>query len=215
MKLKLSFPKLNQVVLLIIVADFLMVTGSGFVAPFWALFVTEQIIGGTPAVIGFAVAIYWITKSLAQLPVARYLDKNHGEIDDFYALVGGTVVISFLVFLYYFATQIWHLYLLQFSIAFADAAVVPPIFAIFTRHLDPDNVGFEWALRSSFSVGAGSAVSAAIGGVAIGVFGIRAMFLINAMLMFIAAVILLLLRPYIKPYVPTPVGRVFLEQKRV
>ena len=99
-------PKLNQVILIIVIADFVLITAFGFLPPIFAVFVTEQIQGASVAVVGFALAIYWITKSILQLFVARFIDRNHGEIDDFYIMIAGGVLNSILISLYYFATGV-------------------------------------------------------------------------------------------------------------
>lgn len=210
-----KFPKLNQVILIIIFAEFLFTAAAGLVTPIFAVFVLENIRASAITVVGFATALYWIVKSVLQLPIARYLDKNHGEIDDFYSLLVGVAVTTGAVFAFYFSREVWHIYLLQFLIAVGDAFAVPPFYAIFTRHLDPQSTGFEWALRSSFSLGAGSAIGGALSGILAAAIGIRAVYLLNGTLMLVGLIIMFFLRPYIRPKVPTSVGRVFMEQKRV
>lgn len=211
--MKFKFPKLNQVILIIIFAEFIFIMAEGLISPLFAVFVIENIKGGAVTVIGFSVAIYWAVKSILQLPIARQLDKNHGEIDDFYSMLGGIAVVTITQFLYYFANQVWHVYMLQVLIAIGNSFVVPPFYAVFTRHLDKNNEGFEWSLRSSFSIGLGSALGGALSGILAGAIGIRPIFLINGTLMLVGLIILLFLRPYIRPKAEK-VERVFIEQKK-
>ncbi|MBI4132479.1 MAG: MFS transporter [Candidatus Sungbacteria bacterium] len=207
-------PKLNQVILVIVFAQFIFTVAASLNVPLFAAFVLQDI-GAAIAVVGFASAIYWATKSVLQLPIARWLDKNHGEIDDFYSLLIGTVISTAGVFLFYFATKTWHVYALQGLIALGDALVVPPLFGIFIRHIDAGSEGFEYTLQSSFSFGAGGALGGAASGILVGIIGIRALYLVNGTLMLVGLVILLFLKPYIRPKVRVPGGRVFIEQKRV
>ena len=209
------FPKLNQVILIIVIADFVLITGFGFLPPIFAVFVTEQIAAATVATVGFAITIYWATKSVLQLFVARLIDKNHGEIDDFYFMIIGGIFNAIIVSLYYFATDIWHVYLLQFLIGVGDSMLVPPFYAIFTRHIDKGKEGFEWALYSSFSLGAGAALGGALGGILATVVGFRAMFPLVGVLGFIATIMLVFLRPYIKPKVPEDRLRIFIEKAKI
>lgn len=213
--MRITLPKLNQVILIIIFAEFLFTVGVGLVAPIFAVFVLENVAGAALPIVGFAVSIYWLVKSVFQLPIARYLDRNHGEIDDYYSMLIGTALATAAVFAYYFVTEIWHVYLLQALIAVGDAFAVPPFYAIFTRHLDPDSTGFEWSVRSSFSLGAGSALGGALSGVIAAAVGTRAIFLFNGAFMAVGVLALFLLRPYIRPKVSKDVGRVFIEQKRL
>ena len=74
------FPKLNQVILVIVMAYFVLTAAAGFLPPLYALFITTQIAGASVASVGLAITIYWITKSVLQLFVARFIDRNRGEI---------------------------------------------------------------------------------------------------------------------------------------
>lgn len=213
--MRLAFPKLNQVILIIVIADFVLITAFGLLPPIFAIFVTEQIAGGTVAAVGFAITIYWATKSVLQLFVARFIDKNHGEIDDFYFMIVGGLINSVLVSLYFFATDVWHVYLLQFLIGVGDSLLVPPFYAIFTRHIDKGKEGFEWALYSSFSLGAGAALGGGLGGILATLIGFRAMFPVVGLLGFVATVMLVFLRPYIRPKVPSEGMRIFIEKKKI
>ncbi|MEK7082319.1 MAG: MFS transporter, partial [Patescibacteria group bacterium] len=185
---------------------------AGFLPPIYAVFITTQIAGASVASVGVAITIYWITKSVLQLFVARFIDKNHGEIDDFYFMIAGGLANSVFISLYYFAANITHVYLLQFFIGVADAMVIPPFYAIFTRHIDKGQEGFEWSLFSSFSVGAGAALGAVLGG-ALGVsVGFRAIFPMVGILTFIATIMLVFLKPYILPKTPAGAPRIFIEK---
>lgn len=205
-------PLVNQAILVIIFAEFILTTGTALISPIFALFVVETI-GAPVTVVGFAIAIYWGVKSILQLPVARYLDKNHGEIDDFYAMLSGLILITIATYLYYFVTFVWQIYLLQFLIAVGDAFIVPPFLAIFSRHLDKDQEAFEWALRSSFAYGAGFAIGGSLSGILASIIGIRPIWIINGTFLLIGLIILIFLKPYIKPKVPKD-PTLFIETKK-
>ena len=207
--------KPNQVILILIFALFVLTAAANLSIPFFALFVTQDIAAAASAV-GIAAAIYWIVKSTVQLPVARRIDRNRGEYDDYYSLLIGIAITTTGVFLFYFANELWQVLLLQALIGVGDAFAVPPIYAIFTRHIDRGEEGYDWTLESSFSLGAGSAIGSAFAGVLVGAIGIRNLFLVNGGLMAIGFIILLFLRPYILPRVPPPppVDRFLLERRR-
>ena len=78
---------LNKVIKVLIASDFLLQSGWGLIGPIFAIFLTKQIAGGSLEMVGFIAATYWLTKSIVQPFIASYLDKNHGEIDDFRFLV--------------------------------------------------------------------------------------------------------------------------------
>ena len=144
---KISFPAVNQVILIIIFAEFVMGASTAFITPLFALFIVNDVLASV-ATVGIAVAIFWAVKSIVQLPVARQLDKNHGEIDDYYSMLIGLGVIMIVQYIYYFVGSIWQIYLLQILLAIGHAFYVPPFFGMFSRHLDKDKEAFEWALWS-------------------------------------------------------------------
>ena len=210
--MKQWWPKLNQVILIIVMAYFVLTAAAGFLPPLYAVFITTQIAGATVASVGIAITIYWVTKSVLQLFVARFIDRNHGEIDDFYFMIAGGLLNAIFISLYYFASGIGQVYLLQFLIGIADAMVIPPFYAIFTRHIDKGKEGFEWSLFSSFSVGAGAALGAILGGALGARVGFRAVFPMVGILTFVATVMLVFLKPYILPKVHPGAPRIFIEK---
>lgn len=214
--MRLRMPSINKVIGIIIVSDFMVTTGSSLLSPIFALFITSQVGGGSAQAVGFAIAIYWITKSILQLPIARYLDRNHGEIDDYYFMMFGLVADAAVISAYYFfATEVWHVYILQALLGIADAFLLPPFYAIFTRHIDKGSEGFEWSIRSSFSFGGGAALGGALGGILLGIVGFRAIFLIASSVNLLSVAVLLFMRPYIMPSTPRPVARIPLENKKI
>ncbi|MBI3442618.1 MAG: MFS transporter [Candidatus Sungbacteria bacterium] len=212
--MKFTFPKVNNVILIIIFSQFIFTAAAGLTTPLFAVFVLENIGGSAITVVGFAVAIYWICKSLLQIPIARRLDRISGEMDDHNAMLAGACIFTLATFLFYFSHEVWHIYALQVLMAIGDALFIPPFYAIFSRHLDHEHIGFEWSLFSSFSVGAGSALGGIFSGLLATITGIRVMFLINGTLMLIGFIILWFLRPYISPRMGAAEGVMIIEQKR-
>lgn len=214
--MRLRIPVINKVIAIIIASDFMVTTGSALLSPIFALFITQDVTGGSVKAVGFAIAIYWITKSVLQLPIARYLDRNHGEVDDYYFMIFGLVADAMVLSGYYFfASTVWHVYLLQGLLGIADAFMLPPFYAIFTRHIDRGSEGFEWSIRSSFSFGGGAALGGALGGILLGLLGFRNVFLIAAMFNLLSVAVLLFMRPYIMPKTPKRVERISLEHKKI
>lgn len=207
--------RLNPVISVIITTDFLLTTAASILSPIFALFVVGEIQGGSARIVGFSLAIYWIIKSTLQLPIARYLDRNHGEVDDYYSLLFGALLGAVAMGGYFFAREVWHIYALQGLSGIADAFLVPPFYAIFTRHLDKGREGFEWSFRSSLSYGVGAALGGTLGGILLAVVGFRYIFVLAASIYACSALVLMFLKPFIRPRAPQDVRRVFLEQKRL
>ena len=104
--------RLSNVILKLIAGDFFLQGGWGLVSPILAIFVTQQIEGGTVEMVAFATATYWLTKSSIQPFLANVLDVIKGEKDDFKVLIFGMYLASLIPIGYFFATSVWHIFFL-------------------------------------------------------------------------------------------------------
>lgn len=181
-----------MVIRLLIYGNFLMITGWGFINPVFAIFIISEVIGGSIKLVGFYTAIYWIVKSLIQLPIARYIDKNNGERDDYWALVLGSSISVIMPFFLIFTHQVWQIFLISIFLGLGDALSVPAFYGIFTRHVDKFRESFEWSVNS-VSVGIGAAVAAALTGIIVDGFGFRPIFILAGILNFLGLISLVLL----------------------
>ncbi len=179
--------KINHVVKTLVLSDFFINSGFSVFAPVFAIFVTKQIDGGSLQVVGFAAAIFQIFKSGLQIPIAKYLDKNHGEYDDFYSMILGTFLIALVPFLYLFATKASHIYIIQALYGIGASFAIPPWYAIFTRHVDKMQENVEWSM-DSIAIGIGAATSAAVGGFLAEKFGFQFVFILGGILAIFGAV---------------------------
>lgn len=170
--------RVNHVIKTLVLSDFFMNAGFSVFAPVFAIFVTKQIDNGSMQVIGFAAALTQIFKAGLQIPIARYLDKNHGEYDDFYSMVGGSILVASVPFMYLFASLPKHIYIIQSLYGVGLAFAIPPWYAIFSRHLDKLKENIEWSM-DSISIGIGAAAAAAVGGILATRFGFYFVFLLG------------------------------------
>jgi predicted MFS family arabinose efflux permease len=208
---RVAKPSINKVIKTLIKADVLVLSAFGFITPIFAIFITQQIRGGDVKVAGFAAAIYWILKSLFQIPISKFLDKTKGEKDDLYFLVIGFVISALVPFGYIFSSIPWHIYLLQVIYAIGLAMVLPSWCAIFTRHIDKGKEAFEWALDST-AIGLGVGVTGALGGILVSLSGFNVVFIIVGILSLIGALLPLLIYKDIVPKKVAPIS--FPEAKK-
>src|SRR3989344_1889197 len=204
------FKNINPVVRIMVIVDFFVNSAFGSFGPVFAIFITGQIAGGSATAAGFAAAFYWITKSIAQLPIARFLDRTDGERDDFWAFFLGYIFASLVPAAYIFATEAWHLYLIQAFLGICMAWAVPAWYAIFTRHVDKWRISFEWSLQSVFSVGLATASAAALGGFVVDQFGFPVLFASASVLIFLSSIALLFLKKHLIA-MPKPQEKVLPE----
>src|SRR3990167_9155838 len=161
--------RVNHVIKTLVLSDFFVNAGFSVFAPVFAIFITQQIQGGCLQVVGFAAAIVQIAKITLEIPIAKFLDKNHGEYDDFYSLILGSVLIAMVPFLYLIATEVNHLYFI--SALYGTGIAL-------SRHIDKLKESFEWSL-DSVAIGISGAGAAAIGGILAQKFGFNFIFFVG------------------------------------
>jgi len=184
---------INRFIKIMIFADFLVVSAFAFVGPIMAVFITSQIKGGSLKVAGLATMIVWVVKSVLQVPLAKYIDKNRGEWDDFYTMVIGYFLFTTVPFFYLFVSTPTQLYLVQILYGIATALAYPGWISMFTRHVDKNKTGFEWSLYST-SIGIGTGLAAYAGGYLADSFGFYVVFVVVGCTSFVGSVCLLALR---------------------
>lgn len=179
--------RVNHVIRTLVVSDFFINAGFSVFAPIFAVFVSKQISSGNLEVIGFAAALTQVFKVTLQIPIAKYLDRNHGEYDDFYSMILGSFLISSVPFLYLFASAPLHVYIFSAVYGIGLAFLVPPWYAIFSRHLDKMMENVEWSM-DSVAIGIASAGTAALGGVLATRFGFGTVFILGGFLAIIGSI---------------------------
>ena len=197
------FKTINKVIKILIVSDFFLNSGWGLLGPVFAIFLVQKIALGNLTegikIAGFASLTYWIVKSFLQIPIGKYLDKNHGEQDDFWFMFVGTFLSAFVPLIYMIASKPLHIYAAQCVQAVAMAMVIPSWSAIFTRHIDHGAEAYEWGLRST-GLGFGSGIAGAAGGIMVAFFGFKIIFVLVSIFTMISAVLLLMIRKDIAPH---------------
>jgi len=192
---------INRVIRSFIISDLLIYGGWGLIGPIFGVFVLERIAGARLITIGISVGIYWIIKSIVQIPVAIYIDRHDGERDDFYALILGLVLGGFSALAYLIPQTAIGLYVVSAVHGVAFAFYVPSWYAIFSRHLEKKHYAFDWALDSTM-LGIASGVTAIVGAGIAEFVSFEAVFVAAGIFSFASVLILLLVPHLILPRVP-------------
>jgi predicted MFS family arabinose efflux permease len=173
---------INPVIKFLIISDFCILSGFGFITPIFAVYLTNNS-WGTVEVIGISETLFLLAKSLTQIPVAKLIDGIKGEKDDFWALLFGSMLFSILPLFYMFMSSPMHLYLINIFYGVFVGITLPAWFAIFTRHIDHGHTGIEWGAYRTL-VDLGGAIAAAIGGFVAFRFGFHVLFILTAVCSF-------------------------------
>lgn len=166
----------NKIISTLIFTDIAIFTGWGLIAPIFSVFILKNIEGGDVQVAGFAAGIYFLVRSVAQIPIGRYLDKNRGEEDDFWFMVAGAAVGIVIPMGYLLASAPWHIYALQAVYALGAAMYSPPWGGIFTRHMDKGKEARVWSVETS-AIGLGAGIAGIVGGTIAETVGFHALFI--------------------------------------
>ncbi len=194
MKIKINIDlKVNRLVRNFVIIDLILFGGWGFLGPVFSIFVIQNIPGATLTTIGIAAAIYLITKSILQLPVANYIDRNQGYYDDFLILVVGLMLSSVSAFFFIMVKTVWQLYLVEALHGVAFALYTPSWSEIFSRHLDKNRISFDWSLDST-TVGIAAGITGLLGSFMAETLGFYSVFA-AASIFSMAAVLILVLSP--------------------
>ncbi|HUC31439.1 MAG TPA: MFS transporter [Candidatus Paceibacterota bacterium] len=197
--------KVGRLVKYFVISDFFLLAGWGLIDPVFSVFIIQRVVGGTLLTVGIAAAIYWILRSVLQIPIAKYLDSIPGEHDDFMALVGGLLLVGISAIAMCWVTTVWELYAIHAVQAVAFAFYYASWPTIFSRHLDKESIALDWSLDSSVS-GIGAGVTGFLGGVIAGTLGYDVVFVGAGIMAFIAAFVLLAVPDLILPK-PTTTAR--------
>lgn len=189
---------MNKIVKVLMLSDFLITSAFGFIAPIFAIFLTDKIKGGTIETVGYAAAIYWVAAVLTRLPIAHFVDKSKSEKDDFWFMIFGSILISAVPFFYMASTNIWHIYMAEALYGLGYSFRLPGWFGMFTRHIDSGHEGYEWSFDSLVS-GVGSGVTAALGGILAFRFGFNILFILIGALSIIGSATLIFLYYIVEP----------------
>lgn len=149
---------MNKTLKLLIASDVFLFGGFGLISPIFAIFMNDNLVGGSIFSAGLASTIFLITHSVLQIIFAYKFNPK----DRIWMLLLGTGIIAVVPFCYLAAVSVYHIYLIQFVYGIGAAFAYPSWSSIFTSNLEKGQRGFQWSIYSS-SVGIGTAITAAVG----------------------------------------------------
>lgn len=166
---------MNSVLSTLTITGFFANSAIGLAAPVFAIYVQQDLQGGSIAAAGFATSIYLVVKAVLQLFVARYTDGDEGCIREFWTAFMGYALFIVVPLLYLVISTVGQLYLVQALLGVAAAFAYPGWVVIFTRFTERQKEGREWTMFSTLVV-LGSAAAAGVGGWIADTYGFEAVF---------------------------------------
>ncbi len=149
---------MNRTLKLLVISDIFVLSGFGMIAPILAIFINDNLVGGSIFSAGLASTIFLITHAGLQL----FFSYKFNPKDRLWMLKVGTALIMIVPFGYIFSTSIYHIYIMEFIYGVGAAFAYPTWSSLFTSHLESGKRGFQYSVYSS-GVGVGTALTAAGG----------------------------------------------------
>ena len=144
---------------MLILVDIMVLTGFGLLEPILAIFIKDDLIGGTVFAAGLASTLFLITKSIVQVPFSKYVDAQKHKTK---FLIIGTFIVAVIPFLYIISKNINDIYLIQIAHGIGSGLAFTTWLSIWSINLDRGKEGFEWSVYST-ATGIGTAISGVMG----------------------------------------------------
>lgn len=188
----------NKVVRNFIICDLLLFGGWGLISPIMSIFAIQTIPGVTLVTVGSLAAIYWIVRSLVEMPIAILIERTEGEKDDLYVLITGLILISISAFWLVISKTVTHLYIFQSIHAIGFGFYSASWAGIFSRHIEKKKESSTWSL-DHVVLGIATGVTGAIGGYLTERYGFNFVFALVGILSLLSAVIVFMVPDIILP----------------
>lgn len=188
---------MNKVIRSLTLSDISSMGAFGLLAPIFAIYIENNMIGGSILGIGIATTISELTKSFVQIPVSKYTDKEIGDVREFNMLILGSITITLVPLLYLVITDISQLFLVQFILGVGNGLCYPGWMAIFTRFADKGCEGYCWSLYNTYTT-ISIALTAVIGAYIAQNFGFQTVFYLMFIFSLLSTILILNMHKYIK-----------------
>ena len=181
---------MNKKLWLLILSDVLILSSFGLIGPIFAIFITDNLEGGSLVTAGLSTTIFLVVKSVIQLPLARYfIDKEKHKT---HSLLVGTLLIITVPFIYILAKSVYTIFVAQAIYGLGAAMAYPAWFSLFTTYMDKKHRGFEYTLWGT-GVGVGGALAAYLGANVADALGFKYLFLLVGFIAFLGFLLLIIL----------------------
>jgi MFS family permease len=169
---------MNRTMKLLMISDIFVLTGFGLIQPILAIYVNQDIVGGSVLTAGIASAIFMLTKSLVQLPFSKYLD-THGRKAKW--LIFGTLLMALVPLIYLTSRSIYQIFLAELIYGIGSGLAYPTWLGLWSVNLDKGKESFQWSLYST-STGIGMAATGAAGAAIADLTGFTTTFLLAGLM---------------------------------
>ena len=180
---------MNRTMKLLMLSDIFVLTGFGLIQPILAIFINQGVTGGSVLTAGIASTIFLLTKSLVQLPFAKYID-DHGKKTRW--LILGTLLMAIVPILYVTADSMYKIYLAELIYGLGSGLAYPTWLGLWSRNLIQGQESFQWSIYST-STGIGTAATGTLGAAMATITGFTTTFLLAGVMCLLGCITLFVL----------------------
>jgi len=202
--------KLNKIIKYLIYSDLVFYTGWGLISPIFAIFIIDNIIGGSALVVGIAAAVNLIIRSLLRVPFGICADKSQRKA--YYFMFFGLLIATLIPLGYIISRNPWHVYILQGVLGAALAMSTAGWTGIFAKYMDKGKESTEWGI-DAVAVGVGPGIAGALGGLAVTYFSFNLVFVAVAVIGLIGTAVLLIVKKDVLKEKDGGTGRLFVHHE--
>ncbi len=193
-----SLSAINKSIKILLFFLFVINTAAALWTPIFSVYIIGHIVGATLATVGLMGLFYSVVRSVLQIPIAKHLDAQVGEKDDFKVIFTGIFIAMICSFALLYVVQIWQLGLVQLLWGFADACTMAAYYSIFSHHIDKKSAAFEWSLYSVGGITVSMSIGGLIGGFVAQYYGFPIIFIAAGCMNIFALILLGILYPQMK-----------------
>lgn len=188
---QLHLVKTNPALRALLLSNSIVLISLAMLVPVYALFVQQ--VGGGALSAGLTAGALGLASAVSALLSGKYIDKIQ-PVNTRYVLAVGWALIGCSMLLYLFVHSIAALFVVQLLAGFVKTISAPAFDTLYARHLDKKATGQEYGLwEASFFLTAG--VGSILGGIIVAYAGFEGVFIVMAVLAFVASVYIASLKP--------------------
>lgn len=178
--------KINPIVKAYIVSESLIWSATNLILPIAAIFVVNNVTGGSIQSAAFGFSIYLTSRVIFELIIGRMLISASDHKKFTYIAVGLFIItISYLGFA--FTTNLPMLYTFYFLMGLGISIATPAKNALFSAHLDKSKATAEWSITDA-AILMSDAIAIIIGGYIATNFGFKPLFILASTINFLGII---------------------------
>ena len=178
--------EINPIVKAYILSEVFLWSAWNFIIPIFAIFVVNEIQGGSVEVAAGSYSAYLISRVIFELIIGRFLTKR-GDRLKLLISIFGILLMSFSYLGFYFSENILLIFIFYALLGMGLGIASPAKNALFSMHLDKNKEATEWGIADG-TIFICMALATALGGLFVHQFGFRPLFVLAAIVNVISTI---------------------------